>query len=40
MRFIRWLGTQSNLINGQVIMCFQFGTTVGIIIGIVIGVLL
>ena len=37
MRFIKWLGTQSELINGQVIMYFEFGVLIGIIAGIIVG---
>ncbi len=40
MRFIKWLGTHSNLINGQVVMYFEFGVLIGLIVGIIIGAIL
>ncbi len=38
MNFIKWMGTQSKLVNGQVIGWFLFGCLVGMIAGTIIAI--
>jgi len=38
MKFIKWLGTQTYLTNGQVFGWFVMGILVGMLIGIFIGI--